>query len=216
MAVDVSSAGNAIGSFFSQKVMPVIISIIKFFLGLGPEALKRMFLAFVVGFFIYKAVKAWLGSKFISIALSVIVAILGIRIIPLNIVELIFTPWILVFFGVIFWVIMLFFKISWRLRKFIIAASALLFFALWFFFGKERIYLIMGILFIVFLILDGPINKSIFKSEKQTKKVAELKARIKQLSEEMDSLAEVKDSAKSVAALKDERKKLEGELSKYV
>jgi hypothetical protein len=216
MAVDVVGMGSAVSNFFSQKVMPVLISIINFFVGLGPEALKRMFLALVMGFFIYKAVKAWLGSKFISIALSIVIAILGIRILPLNIINLVFTPWILAFFVGFFWIIMLVFKTSWRIRTFILFASMILFFALFFFFGRERIYLIMGIIFIVFLIIDGPINKSLFKSEKHAERLAELEARIKQLSEEIDSLAGVENSAQSVVTLKNERKKLERELSKYV
>lgn len=211
--------GTAIQDFFVTGVFPVLIAILNFFLGLGPEALKRMFLVFIVTIFIYKAVRNFIGSKFLAVVLSIVIAVLGIRIIPLNVIELIFTPWILTFFVLIAWFFVLFIKIHWRLRRFVLIASIILFFVLAFF-TKLMNYVVIGIIFIVLLVLDSPLNKAFFKAEQRTKKVAELKAKIQQRSDQIESLkkakaegAEINES--DIKSLEEEKKKLVAELAKY-
>jgi len=192
----------------------VIIPVISFLFGLGEVMLAKLLLVSIMTFFLYKASIKFLSSPTIAFIASFIVSLLGIRILPEEILPSIMTQWYAFAIIGVFLAFTMLFKTVWWQRRIVMFALIAIFASFWYFYGRDEKYIILAIILIIFLIFDSPIHKALAPLRKAKEKSDELSLKIKVKQKEIADAVAARATEEEIKPLRKELDELIEEQSR--
>jgi len=156
----------------------IIIPVIQTLFGLGEVVLARLFIVCILTIIFYKIMIKLTKSAFMAFIGGFAIAILGVRIIPKEVLPMLMTGYYAIALVGIFILFTIFFRTVWWLRKGLLFALMAIF-AWLYYSGRNSTYLIAAAILFVFLLLDTYIHQMLEPLRKKFEKSSKLKARIK-------------------------------------
>lgn len=187
--------------------MNINLIILNFTENLGKLFSLNFFLLLFFASLLYIPIKKFIQSKFLSVVISLLSALLIVRIIPKTFFSIISFNVLVIFILLSVFIIFLFFRFVWWFRQVIFLLFLIAFLFLW---SKQNDVLFLTLFFItfLFLLIDIPLHKKLERFRRKGEKRKKLKAEIALLEEKVEELIKL--------GKKEEAKTLEKELDKKI